>query len=134
MDDVDDDEVKSCLDNVKRMIAKGQSKVASGLLPTLTFESNPGNLDSDDAEYFANDSPVSFELDLNNPKHSIQVGLDGANIILKALVTFALPVRARVDISELNDWLSDNGGYAAGFISGGWSYHGDEGAQLFALQ
>jgi len=36
-------------------------------------------------------------------------------------------------LDELNEWLGENGGYAAGFASGGWSYNGDEGGHFFAI-
>ena len=130
MDDVEDEEVLSALKNSFKLAKAKKFEDAVNALPPIDFEYSFGNLDSDASDYFAETEGISFGLDLSNSEHTIQVAVSGGKLNLSVTVVFDIPVKDGVNLDELNEWLGENGGYAAGFASGGWSYNGDEGGHM----
>lgn len=130
MDDVEDEEVLSALKKSLKLAKAKKFEDAVNALPPIDFEYSFSNLDSDASDYFAETEGISLGLDPSNPEHTIQVGVSGGKLNLSVTVVFDIPVKDGVDLDELNEWLGDNGGYAAGFASGGWSYNGDEGGHM----
>jgi hypothetical protein len=133
MDDVEEEDVRAALKIVLDLAKKGKFEEAVQALPVVNFEYAFGNLDSDPEFYFGDLEDISFEIDLTNPNHSIAVGVSGGKLIISVAVVFEIPVESNVDAEELNEWLGDNGGYAAGFAAGGWSYSGDEGGHMMLV-
>ena len=130
MDDVEDEEVLSALKKSLKLAKAKKFEDAVNALPPIDFEYSFSNLDSDASDYFAETEGISFGLDLSNSEHTIRVGVSDGKLNLSVTVVFDIPVKDGVDLDELNEWLGDNGGYAAGFASGGWSYNGDEGGHM----
>jgi len=133
MDDVEDGEVLSALKNSLKLAKAKKFEDAVNALPHIDFEYSFSNLDSDASDYFAETEGISFGLDPSNSKHTIQVGVSGGKLNLSVAVVFDIPVKDGVNLDELNEWLGENGGYAAGFASGGWSYNGDEGGEMLSV-
>jgi hypothetical protein len=127
---IEDPKIQKALEKAKALIADGEHEKAIQTLPKLHFEFSGRNLDSDPSEFFTEDLEFSFEIDPNNEMHKISLELDNDDLFITISVTFALPVKDGIDISELNEWLDDNGGYYAGLVYGGWGWSGDNGGQL----
>ena len=130
MNDVEDDVVRAALKSALKLAKAKKFEEAVQALPSMEFEYNFSNLDSDAGEYFAETGGISFQIDPSDPRHIIRLGVSGIKLNLSVCVVFDIPVKSGVDRDELNGWLGDNGGYAAGFASGGWSYNGDEGGYM----
>ena len=133
MDDVEDEEVLSALKNSLKLAKAKKFDDAVNALPPINFEYSFSNLDSDASDYFAETESISFGLDPSNSKHTIQVGVSGGKLNLSVTVVFDIPVKDGINLDELNEWLGENGGYAAGFASCGWSYNGDEGGHMRSI-
>lgn len=127
---VEDVEVLSALKKSLKLAKADKFDDAVNALPPINFEYNFTNLDSDASEYFAETDGISFALDPSNSKHIIQVGVYGGKLKLSVSVVFDIHLKDGVNLDELNEWLGENGGYAAGFVSGGWSYNADEGGDM----
>lgn len=130
MDDVEDQDVSAALALALSLAKKEKFEDAVKALPSINFEYSFGNLDSDCSDYFGEPQDISFDLDLSNPKHSVSVGVSDGKLIISITVVFEIPVQDGVVAEEVSEWLNDNGGYAAGFAAGGWSYNGDEGGHM----
>jgi hypothetical protein len=129
-DSIEDSEILNILDNCKKLIKQKKHKEAIKLLPQLDFEFSPENLDSEASEFFSDLKTISFPVDLNSDKNKVQIGMDGTNLVISIAIVFEVKVYKETDIEELSEWLSDNGGYSAGYVSCGWGYSGDEGGDL----
>lgn len=127
---IDDPNILKALEKAKAMIADGEHDKALQSLPKIHFEFSGQNLDSDPSEFFTEDLEFSFEIDPNNDMHNISLEIDNDDLLVTISVTFALPVKDGIDISELNEWFENNGGYYAGLAYGGWGWSGDNGGQL----
>ena len=130
LDSIEDSEISNILDSCKILIKQKKHKEAIKLLPQLDFEFSPENLDSDASEFFSDVNTISFPVDLKSDKNKVQIGMEGDNLVISIAVVFEVKVHKETDIEELGEWLSDNGGYSAGYVSGGWGYSGDEGGNL----
>lgn len=130
---IEDPKIQKALDKAKALIADGEHDKALQSLPKLHFEFSGRNLDSDPSEFFTEDLELSFEIDSNNKKHKISLELDNDDLCINISVVFALPLKKGVNNSEINTWLDENGGYSAGFASGGWGYSGDKGGALLCV-
>lgn len=133
MDDVEDEEVLSALKKSLKLAKAKKFEDAVSALPAIDFEYSFSNLDLDASDYFAETEGISFRLESSNSNHTLQVGVSGGKLYLSVTVVFDIPVKDGVSLYELNEWLGNNGGYAAGFASGGWSYNGDEGGDMLSI-
>jgi hypothetical protein len=130
---IEDPSILKALEKAKALIANGEHDKALQSLPKIHFEFSGQNLDSDPSEFFTEDLEFSFEIDPNNKKNKISLELDNDDLCINISVVFALPLKKGVDASEINTWLDENGGYSAGFASGGWGYSGDKGGALLCV-
>jgi len=127
---IEDPSILKALEKAKALIANGEHDKALQSLPKIHFEFSGQNLDSDPSEFFTEDLEFSFEIDPSNDMHNISLEIDNDDLLMTISVTFALPVKDGIDISELNEWFENNGGYYAGLAYGGWGWSGDNGGQL----
>lgn len=133
IDDIENKETREALKSALSLAKRGKLKEAIRVLPEMTFEFSFYNLDSDPSEYFSDTDGIVFDIEPDNPRHNLAVDVVDDNLILTASIIFDLEVREDVDLDEASDWLSQNGGYSAGLLSGGWSYHGDEGGHIVSI-
>jgi ribosomal protein L40E len=130
IDDMEDDDERDAAKRAVILVEEGEQEAARHALPALWFEYNMDNLDSSPDEFMPSDQQVYFEVNYANPDHDIVLDYDDGTLILTATIRFPMQINPGVDEDEINDWLSENGGYAAGFISANWSYNGDEGGHF----
>ena len=130
IDDMEDDDERDAAKRAVVLVEEGEQEAALQALPALWFEYNMDNLDSSPDEFMPSDQQVYFEVNYANPDHDIVLDYDDGTLILTATIRFPMQIDPRADEDEINDWLSENGGYAAGFISANWSYNGDEGGHF----
>jgi hypothetical protein len=127
---MEDDDERDAAKRAVILVEEGEQEAARHALPALWFEYNMDNLDSSPDEFMPSDQQVYFEVNYANPDHDIVLDYDDGTLILTATIRFPMQINPGVDEDEINDWLSENGGYAAGFISANWSYNGDEGGHF----
>lgn len=130
VDDMEDEDERDAAKRAAVLVEEGEQEAALEALPALWFEYNMANLDSSPDEFMPSDQQVYFELNYANPAHVVVLEVRNRTLILTATIRFPMQVNAGVDEDEVNDWLSENGGYAAGFVSANWSYNGDEGGHF----
>lgn len=130
IDDMEDEDERDAAERAAVLVEEGEQEAALEALPALWFEYNMDNLDSSPDEFMPSGQQVYFELNYANPDHDIVLDVEDGTLILTATIRFPMQVNPGVDEDEINDWLSENGGYAAGFISANWSYNGDEGGHF----
>lgn len=133
LDSIESPDVRAALEKVRKLASAKEYDEAVAALPKMEFEFNTENLDLDPSSYLSEGADVAFPLDPNNPHHSIEVDLHDGNLVITVTVVFDLPVKLGIDPTEANEWLMENGGYAAGYASGGWGYSGDEGGHLLCI-
>lgn len=97
-------------------------------LGPVKFEWCWGNCDGDPAEYF--EKPKDFALDLTSQNSDLEFEESSGDIMITARVRFPLTTKKGVDQEALESWLDEQSVYACGFVSGGWSYQGDEGSSV----
>lgn len=134
IDDMEDEDERDAAKRAVVLVEEGEQEAALQALPALWFEYNMDNLDSSPDEFMPSDQQVYFEVNYANPDHDIVLDYDDDTLILTATIRFPMQINPGVDEDEINDWLSENGGYAAGFISANWSYNGDEGGHFVFLR
>lgn len=130
IDDIENKETREALESSLSLAKKGKLKEAIRALPEMTFEFSFHNLDSDPSEYFSDTDGIVFDIEPGNPKHKLELEVIDGQLLLNASIIFDLQVRSDVDINQASDWLDKSDGYQAGFLSGGWSYHDDNGGRL----
>ena len=128
VDEIEDQETKTALENAKSLCYEGQYENAIRKLPTINFEFDGNSLDSD-CSNFLKKSTYSFDLDYESSDTSIKIGIQDGNLILSISVIFQVDVHDAIHPEELNEWLSENGGWAAGNAAGMWSYSDDDGGE-----
>jgi Double zinc ribbon len=130
IDDMEDEDERDAAEQAAVLVEQGDQEGALQALPALWFEYNMDNLDSSPDELMPSGQQVYFEANYANPDHDIVLDYEDGTLIVTATIRFPMQVNAGVDEDEINDWLSENGGYAAGFLSANWSYNGDEGGHF----
>jgi len=133
VDDVEDEDTKNILIEVIKLCNEMQYEEALAILPEITFEFDSDNMDSSADDYLA-ESVESFVLDPSNKNHSIRVGLDGDKLILSIAVVFEMSLIPGVTAEVLDEWLSDNGGWAGGMAAGQWQYSEDDGGNFASVK
>lgn len=130
IDDMEDEDERDAAEQAAVLVEQGDQEGALQALPALWFEYNMDNLDSSPDEFMPGSQQVYFEANYANPDHDIVLDYEDGTLIVTATIRFPMQVNPGVDEDEINDWLSENGGYAAGFLSANWSYNGDEGGHF----
>ena len=133
VDDVEDEDTKNALIEVIKLCKEMHYDEALAMLPKMTFEFDSDNMDSSADDYLA-EGVDSFVLDPNNKSHSIRVGLDGNKLILSIAVVFEMSLVSGVTAEVLDEWLSDNGGWAAATVAGQWQYSEDDGGSFASVK
>jgi hypothetical protein len=133
VDDVEDEDTKNALIEVIKLCKEMQYEEALAMLPEMTFEFDSDNMDSSADDYLS-ESVDSFVLDPNNKSHSIRVGLDGNKLILSIAVIFEMSLVSGVTAEVLDEWLSDNGGWAGATAAGQWQYSEDDGGSFASVK
>lgn len=128
LDGIEDQKTKAALENAMSLCCVGQHENAIRKLPTINFEFDGNSLDSDYSEFLTK-STYSLDLDYDSSDNSIQIGIQDGNLLLSIVVIFELDVHDDTDPEELNEWLSENGGWSAGNAAGMWSYSDDDGGE-----
>ena len=133
VEEIEDEETRNAINNVIRLCKEEKYEEAVGMLPAINFEFDLGNMDSSPDAYLA-EGVDSFVVDPSNPRHSLRVGLDGDRLILSIAVIFEMSLVAAVTADEIDEWLSDNGGWAAGTAAGQWQYSEDDGGSFASVK
>ena len=131
--DVEDEDTKNALIEVIKLCKEMHYEEALAMLPEMTFEFDSDNMDSSADDYLA-EGVDSFVLDPNNKRHSIRVGLDGNKLILSIAVVFEISLVSGVTAEVLDEWLSDNGGWAGATVAGQWQYSEDDGGSFASVK
>ena len=132
--DVEDDDDRAAIERAIQFVEQGNQEAALDALPALWFEYNMDNLDSSPSEFMPGSQEVNLDINYTNPNYDISLDVEDGRLIVTATIRFPMDFNPDVDEDELNDWLSENGGYAAGFLSANWGYHGDEGGHFVFLR
>ena len=129
-DSIEDDELKELVTKLKALCAEEDFESASKLLMTsLSFEFGPDELDDDPEKYFSDLDYIEFECTDENT--AIKVGIDDEGALLVTItVKFEIALEAGISISELEDYLSESGAWAAASASPGWGYFESDGENV----
>jgi hypothetical protein len=133
VEEIEDKQTKSAINNVIKLCKKKRFEEAVAVLPEINFEFDSGNMDSSPDDYLA-ESVDSFIVDPGNPNHSIRVGMDGNKLILTIAVIFEMSLVSGVTADDLDEWLSENGGWAAATAAGQWWYLEDDGGSFATVK
>jgi hypothetical protein len=131
--EIEDEETRGAIYNVIQLCKDKKYEEAVAMLPEIYFEFDSGNMDSSPDDYLA-ESVDSFVVDPSNPNHSIKVGLDGNKLTLSIAVIFEMSLVSGVTADDLDEWLSENGGWAAATAAGQWWYSEDDGGSFSTVK
>lgn len=133
VEEIEDEETRSAINSVIQLCKEEKYEEAVGMLPEINFEFDSGSMDSSPDAYLA-EGVDSFVVDPSNPRHSLRVGVDGDRLILSIAVIFEMSLVAGVTADELDEWLTDNGGWAAATAAGQWQYSEDDGGSFASFK
>jgi hypothetical protein len=128
--DMEDEDEREAAEQAALLVEQGDHDGALHALPALWFEYDMDNLHCPADEFMPADQRVYFEANYANPDHHLELDYKAGALFLTATIRFPMQVNPSVDEDELNEWLGENGGYAAGSLSANWSYDGDEGGHF----
>lgn len=103
------------------------AEVASAL-GSMTFEWSWANCDGDPSEIFEDASDFSIAVDETNSE--IEAGMFRGELAISVRVRFPVQVNEGSSAEDVDDWLQENSAAICGYVSGGWSYSGDEGQSV----
>lgn len=130
--DSSDHPIKGLLEESLRLSEEGKFEDAIGLIfPHLNFEWIWSNCDSDPQEIFDNTDDIFSELTEENS--SIKIGVIEGQLAITATVQFYVQVKNGVESEVISRWLEENCAYSCGHISGGWSYSGSDGDNVWLV-
>jgi hypothetical protein len=130
--DSSDQEIKNHLQNSLCLCKQEKCEDAVDLIfPYLNFEWIWSNCDSDPEEIFENSEDIFLKLTETNS--SVEFCNTEGELAITASVQFKAKIKSFVESEELSSWLEDNAAYACGHISGGWSYRGSNGDNVWLL-
>jgi len=130
-DDLDEDgqnTITQCIDLCKK---KQNKKAIDLIFPLMSFEWTWNNCDGDTSEIIEDSDDIFVECTKDNTV--IQLGADDGNLIITATVKFAVQVKDELTEEDLSSWLDDNSAYSCGYLSGGWSYSGSDGDNVWVV-
>ena len=128
-DDLDEDGqniIIKCIDLCKK---KQNKKAIELIFPLMSFEWTWNNCDGDTSEILEDSDDIFFECTKDNTV--IQLGADDGNLVITATAKFAVHVKDELTEEDLASWLDDNSAYSCGYLSGGWSYSGSDGDNVW---
>jgi hypothetical protein len=128
-----DEEVQKIISKCIDLCKKKQHKKATELIfPLLSFEWTWNNCDGDVSEILEESDDLFFECSEDNT--TIQLGEDQGNLIITATAKFSAQVKDGLTQEDLSSWLDDNSAYSCGYLSGGWSYSGSDGDNVWVTE
>jgi hypothetical protein len=116
-----DAEELAVLDRVLSLCDAGSHDEAVALIrPGLSFEWCWSNQDGDAEEMFVDPQDLDFS---PLPEDAIvRVGSESGRLVITVAVPFKAEAQDSVTADEIEEWLSDNSAYAAGYVSGSWGW------------
>lgn len=95
-------------------------EAANVVRPGLSFEWSWSNQDGDADEMFVDPQDLHFE---TLPADAVvRIGCVDGRLVVSVSVFFTVEAHHSVAADELEEWLSENSCYAAGFVSGNWAW------------
>lgn len=131
IDDIEDDVVKIKIRKTLECARMKKWAEALEILPPLRFEWNWSSGDGDPEDLFEDAQDIDIVLTSSNSR--VRLGELAGNLIISANVIFEVDVKDDIDRDEVQNWLDENSMDNAGYVSGGWSYHSDDGVSITAL-
>jgi hypothetical protein len=130
IDSIEDQDTKLSIEEIIELHKSGEHDEANNnRLPAMYFEFNAENMDSD-CDVWMNESSIYFDIDFSNTNHTVSTTYEDDQLKLSASVTFEVELKEGVNPEEFQEWLDENGGWAACSISGEWSYTEDDGGSF----
>jgi hypothetical protein len=121
-----DDEVKDVLEECIALCkSKKHTEAVDKIYSLLSFEWSWDSCDGDVSDIVEDADDIAFDCSAENC--SVQVGLEGDDLMITATAKFEATVNDGLSMDEIQEWLDDNSAYACGYLSGGWSYSSTDG-------
>jgi len=125
----DDDDVQSLVDKLKKLCSDDKHKEACELLiPNLSFEFDPSDLDDDPDRFFANTDYIEIECTIGNT--SVKISYDD-ELMVTVSVIFEIPLNADISTTKLEEYLPESGAWAVASASPGWIYAASDGDNVW---
>jgi hypothetical protein len=131
IDEIEDDVIKMKMRKTLEYVQMKKWAAALEVLPPLSFEWSWSSGDGDSEALFEDVQDIDIALTEFNSR--IRLGEIDGNLIISANVFFEVDVRGDIDRDDVQNWLNENSMDGAGYVSGGWSYHSDDGVSITAL-
>ena len=127
--EIDDDDVQSLVDKLKKLCSDDKHKEACELLiPNLSFEFDPSDLDDDPDRFFANTDYIEIECTIGNT--SVKISYDD-ELMVTVSVIFEIPLNADISTNKLEEYLPESGAWAVASASPGWIYAASDGDNVW---
>jgi hypothetical protein len=130
-DDLDEDGQNIIIKCIELCNKKQNKKAIDLIFPLMSFEWTWNNCDGDTSEILEDSDDIFVECTKENTV--IQLGADDGNLIITATVKFVVQVKDELTEEDLSSWLEDNSAYSCGYLSGGWSYSGSDGDNVWVI-
>ena len=127
--EIDDDDVQSLVNKLKKLCNDNKHKEACELLlPNLSFEFDPSDLDDDPNQFFADTDYIKLECTNNNT--SVKVSYND-ELMVTISVNFEIPLNAGISTTELEEYLPESGAWTVASASPGWIYAASDGDNVW---
>jgi transposase-like protein len=128
---IDDEELQELVDDLKNLCDDGDNEAACELiLPNLSFELDPSQLDDDPDRFFSDTDYI--ELECTDSNTSVKVGNeDGLSVTI--VVKFEIPLNEGISTKELSEYLPESGAWSAASVSPGWGYTDSDGDNVWFI-
>jgi hypothetical protein len=128
-----DDEVKGVIDECIRLCKSKKNKEAvEKIYSLLNFEWSWSSCDGDASDIVEDPDEINFDCNVKNC--SVQLGVEGDELVITATAKFEAPVNEGLTVEQVQEWLDDNSAYACGYLSGGWGYSSTDGDNVSIVQ
>jgi len=128
-DEIEDDEIEELVEELKNLCDNGKHEEACELLlPNLSFEFDPGQLDDDPEQFFSDTDYIEIECTDSNT--TVKVGNDDG-LVVTISVKFEIPLNEDISTRELAAYLPESGAWSAASVSPGWGYAGSDGDNVW---
>lgn len=129
--EIEDDEIRDLANKLKDLCDnENHEEAARLLLPQLSFEFSPDELDGDPDEFFSDLDYIEIECNTSNT--SVKVGVDEV-LVVTVSVQFEIPLNGGISTTDLSEYLPDSGAWAAASVSPGWGYAESDGENVWFL-
>lgn len=128
-DEIDDEEIQELVEELKNLCDDGKHEEACELLlPHLSFEFDPSQLDDDPEQFFSDTDYI--ELECTDSNTAVKVSNDDG-LAVTISVKFEIPLNEDISTRELADYLPESGAWSAASVSPGWGYAGSDGDNVW---